>query len=469
MSENRKTWMIEAGDVLEVMTPNRKQPATVQVHKQQPSAPRPTPPAPATESAKRRLKTAAPAKPRMHFAMLVALTYLLGPLAIMLTPRGRQQKIMVGLAGVSVAATVILVLERFAGLSQGSGFGSAWLWLTLLVIAVIGGFTVWGRALHLVGHEGIPQVNRLPHWLRRAWAISGLGLIAPGSGLLLSGRSDRAAIALWMLGPAVLATLILLNTTNLWGYHVNQGWLAASGPGLEIAFITAAGLLALGFLGHIAQALEGMRQVLVEPGLKTRVKGDYYAVAVMVSVVVLAVVANPVRMANQLDVGGDILREDGFQVIPLHMTLAASHLDPSKPEYSLQAMELYADLGQSAKAEELRAILDRNLSQYVAMVQKEAVAEFGLARANPAAKVKPRPAGVRPHRSRTVSRPAAEPANLDSGYLQGSLAQNKEQETVTAPVSRQQRVTRALGLPFGLGMPLSDADTSAQNNSTPGK
>jgi len=473
MSEDRKTWMIEPGDVLDVMTPKRKQPATVQVNKQYRSAPRPTPPASAIEPVKRRPTVAPPAKSKLHFATLVALTYLLGPLAIGLTPRGRRQKGMIGLAAASALATAILVLGKFAGLVEGGRVGSVWLWGALAAIAVIGGFTVWARALHLVGREGIPHLNKMPHWLRRGRTISGLGLLAPGSGLLLSGRSDRAAIVLWLLWPVALAAVILLNASGLWNHHLDSGWLASSGPQLEVIFMIAAGFLALGFLGHIAQALEGMRQVLVEPGLKTRVKGDYYALAVVASVVVMVVVANPVQMANQLDVGGDILREDGFQVIPLQLTLAASRLDPSKPEYSLQAMELYADLGQAEKSAALRTDLDQNLSQYVAMVQKEAVAEFGLAQAKSSTPVKPRAAEAWSGRQGSAEpQSAAVVGGMAAELFHGSLVQKDESAaaaTDTVAVLRHQRVTRALGLPFDLGLPPSDADTSAGSNSAPGR
>ncbi len=372
--------MIEPGDVLDTMTPKKKQPATVRVNKRYNEPPRPRPQASVAEPVKHRQKSPAPAKSRMQFAMLATLTYLLGPLAILLTPRGRAQKLMVLLAGLSVAATVVLVRERLGGLVQGDQLGSVWLWYVLVAVAVFGGFTAWARALHLIGLEGIPNVNKLPHWLRRGWAIGGLSLIAPGSGMLLSGRADRASLTVWLLSPVVFSAVILLNAAELWQHHMTGGWLASFGPALEISFMIGAWLTAVGFLGYIAQALEGLREFLVEPGLKTRVKGDYYAVAVMVAMVVMVIVANPVQMAHQLDVGGDILREDGFQMIPLQLTLASFRLDPSKPEYSLQAVELYTELGRTDKADALRSDLDRNLGPYVAMVQQEAVAESGPAR-----------------------------------------------------------------------------------------
>lgn len=478
MIEDKKTWMIEAGDVMDTMTPDKKQPATVQVNKRYNKAPGPAAThhaaPPATAPAKRRKTQAPPVKSKLHFAHLLALTYLTGPLAIMLTPRGRREKPIVALAVISALATVGLIAARFGGLVQEARPASVWAWGALAAIAVIGSFTAWARALHLVGREGVPHLNKLPHWLRQGWAISGLGLIAPGSGLVLSGRADRAAIIMWLLGPAVLAAVILANSMGIWQHHMSSGWLASSGPALEISLMIAGGLVALGFLGYVAQALEGMRQVLVEPGLKTSVKGDYYALAVVASVVVMVVIANPVQMAHQLDIGGDVLREEGFQTIPLQLTLAASHLDPGKPEYSMQAMELYAELGHTEKAEAKRADLDRDLSTYVAMVQKEAIAEFGLAQANMRPQAKPRSAVVRtayrkPAQIAVAEVPAETPA-VESSLMMGTMArEHDEQVNATAETAkpRQERVTRALGMPFGLGLPLSDADTSAQENAAP--
>ena len=374
-----KTWLIEAGDVLEVMTPDRKptQPA-----------PRPRaevkigniPPAPASqrpalaatgvpirpltavatpgEPAPRRKKPAPPAKGKLQFAPLALLTYVLGPLALFLTPRGRRQKGWVAVAGLAVGATALLAGLGFDGIVDASRPATVWAWLGLVVLAVAGGFTAWARALHLIGAEGIPSVNKLPWWVRRAWTVSGLGLVAPGSGLLMSGRAGRAALVLWGAWPVVAAAVLLRNGLSLWRHHETAGWLADHGVLLERGLIAVAAVVALGFLGYVAQALEGVRQVMVEPGLKTRVKGDYYAVAVMAFALALVVVANPAQLARQIDTGGHILREEGFRAIPLELSLLSARLDPARVEYALQAMDLYSELGAHEQADAMRAQLD---------------------------------------------------------------------------------------------------------------
>ncbi len=477
--------MIEAGDVLDVMPPNKKPFATAQPNQQFRPNPRHTPRAAAPESIKRTIKAPPLAKSKLQFAPLLALTYLLGPLAILLTPAGRRQKTSLALAGLSVAATIVLVLGRFGSLVSAEKPASAWLWVGLLAVAAVAGFTAWARAVHVAGRDGVPHVNKLPHWLRRNWAIASLGLIAPGSGLLLSGRRSQASVSLWLMWPAVAAVVILINAMGLWQHHQVSGWLAASGPALETAFMIAAAIVALGFLGYLAQALEGMRQVLVEPGLKTKVKGDYYALAVVAVVVVMVVVANPVQMAHQLDVGGDLLREDGYQVIPLQLTNVASRLDPANSAYALQAMALYEELGEVEKAAAVRAHLDQNLRTYVAMVQKEAVAEFGLKPAQAKTQSKLRPAVVRPTEpaggqlneavAKATGLPAGQTATLAAanplaflGTLLGSeeIAVAANDSTVS---KRRPKVTRAMGMPMGPPLPLSDVDSSAQQNMAPRK
>jgi len=448
MSNDRKTWLIEAGDVLDVMPPNKKQPVTAVVPVRPAELSRPAPQAAVSEPVKRRAKAPTPARSNMQFALLMALTYVLGPLAILLTPRGRRHKVLVVAAGLSTALTMILVLSRFDGLVRDDRIASAWLWGALVAVAAVGGFSAWARALHLLGGEGVPHVNKLPHWLRQSWAIGALGLVAPGSGLLLSGGARRTAIFVWLFWPAVVATVVLVNSMGLWRHHLASGWLMASGPALETAYLVAAAVVAISFLGYIAQALEGVRQVLVEPGLQTRAKGDYYALAVVAAVVALVVVASPSQMAHQLATGGDTLRQEGFQAIPLRLALAASELDSGKPEYAIQAMELYAELGQTEQAEALRTDLDRNLSTYVALVQKETVAEFGLAQ------VVEKP-------TETTAPVAA--GGLDQTQFIGSLVR-KQQPTATVAdttaVVEAHAATRAASTPLGLGMPLGDADSA---------
>jgi len=483
MSENRKTWLIEAGDVLDVMAPVRKEPATATINRPYSPEPRPATQTPLVETVKRRAKAVPPRKSSLHIALLIALTYVLGPLAILLTPRGRRQTPTMVLAGMSVMATLVLVLSGFGGLVRAQHAASVWVWVTLLVIAVGAGFGAWARAVHLLAREGLPHVNRLPYWLRRKWSISILGLLAPGSGLLLGGHTGRAALTLVLLGPAVAAVLVLANAMNLWRHHVVSGWLATSGPLLENVLMVAVGVAALGFLGYIAQALEGVRQVLVEPSLQTRVKGDYYALAVIAAVIVIVVAVNPVKIAHQFDVGSDILQAEGFQAIPLQLSLAAQHLDPGRPEYALQAIALYNGLGEPEKAAAVRSNLDRSLSTYLAMVQQEAAAEYDLAQAKSVTTARKNASRaqatevVQPQIARSEAggiadkpSPTSDPDPLT--YM-GALVRS-EREVVAAVPDTVATVTRAsvsrtMGMPFGPGLSASGASSALAERQGPQK
>ncbi|MFT5232806.1 MAG: hypothetical protein ACI9UQ_000828, partial [Candidatus Krumholzibacteriia bacterium] len=249
MAEDLKIWMVEAGDVLDVMPPPEKQPEIAKVNSVARSGARPLVTSVPVGAPKRRAAPVQQKKSQLHFAQLVVLTYLLGPLAMMLTPRGREEKKMVYTGLISVAATLILLAAKFTGLVNPAHAFSVWGWIALLTTAVVGGFTAWARALFLIGREGIPHQSKLPAWLGRSWIISALGVLAPGSGFLLSGRADRAAIVLWLMGPPAAAVVVLANVFGIWGHHQASGWLAASGVTLEKAFVVAVAVAVLGFLG----------------------------------------------------------------------------------------------------------------------------------------------------------------------------------------------------------------------------
>lgn len=108
-----------------------------------------------------------------------------------------------------------------------------------------------------------------------------------------------------------------------------------------------------------------------EPGIRHRMRGDWYAAALMCTLVGMAIVWNPPTAARHMDNGGIILREKGFLVIPLQLTRGAHHLDPGPSEYAVRLLELYEDLGRRDEAVRLRKELDGNLASYLALVQTE--------------------------------------------------------------------------------------------------
>ena len=140
---------------------------------------------------------------------------------------------------------------------------------------------------------------------------------------------------------------------------------------LETIFMLAAGILMVGLIGWIAQALEGARQMMGEPGIRHRMRGDWYAAALLFTLVGMALVWDPSAMAGHLDGGSIVLREKGFRLIPLKLSQSAHRLDPAPSQYAIQAMELCEELGRIQEAARWRSELDGNLASYLALVQSE--------------------------------------------------------------------------------------------------
>jgi len=437
MAEDIKTWMIEPGDVLDVMPPQEKQPDIARAQTVRPMSTHRVINPVRPEVIKRSVAPPKLEKSKMQFARLALLTYLLGPLSIMLTPRGRQQKKTVAVGLTSVLATAVLLTVKFSGLVKAELSFSVWAWFVLLAVALVGGFSVWARALFMIGREGIPHKSKMPAWLGHSWVISGLGLLAPGSGFLISGRADRAAIVMWLMWPAIAAVVILSHALGLWQHHQTSGWLASSGVALEKTFVVACAVTAVGFLGYLAQALEGMREVLAAPHLKAGARRNIYAVGALSLVLIVVVMASPVPLARQMGAGSEMLRAEGMQTIPLRLSVMASNLDPASVTYAMQAVALYDALGDEANAAVLRAELAENLGSYVAMVQKETVVESGRVQADKSQtdELQTDELQVNPQMSLTAE-----------SFL-GVMIQPNPAPPTDEEIPLRKRVTQALGLP----------------------
>ena len=165
--------------------------------------------------------------------------------------------------------------------------------------------------------------------------------------------------------------MVLASGLHIWAGNQGGGAVSIHPVALEIIFIISAGILATGLIVWIAQALEGARQMMGEPGIRHRMRGDWYAAALLCTLVGMAVVWDPTAAARQLDNGGIVLREKGFRVIPLQLSRGALGLDPGPSEYAVRVIELYEELGRRDKALRLRKQLDGNLASYLALVHTE--------------------------------------------------------------------------------------------------
>jgi hypothetical protein len=314
--------------------------------------------------------------------ILAFLAYLAGPYAILATRRGRESKLWVALAILSVTGAAILVAranELFAA-PHGSGI-SFIVWLSVACLAAAAGFATWARGAFLLGRHKGWLLKRLPAWLRHPGTAGALGLVIPGFGLFVAQHPRRAAAALLSACTAVVAALVLWQAPALWRLS-QTGILVGYGDLLERIFLVMGGVGTLGALTWIAQALDGARLVGYRAegapaahgeGSSAR-RGDWAAAALVLAIAALLVTFKPARVAETLDRFAISLSEDGLRIIPLAALDAATRLDPSRPEYAVQAIALNEAFGHATKALELRRDLAERWRPYERMLRIEAAA-----------------------------------------------------------------------------------------------
>ena len=359
MSNEDRIHVIEAGDLLETRDRVGKA-ATTPITPLTARAPYATP--------SRTVAYTPPAEPgsSMHFALLIALTWLLGPAALLLTPAGRRRRGWVALGLVAAAAALVLLVVPYEGFVSLVGLATPLAWSALAVLATAGGFSAWARAVHLAS-ASLPPAHRLPRLLRSPAAVLALGLLAPGSGLLASGGRLRAGLWLWLLWPAALGLLVLRSAIGMWQHLAMTMGNSSAADMLEVFILLSAGAVAVGALVWVVQALEGVRRLAPAPALG-RNHGDWFAVALGVSCVTLAVGGNPGHVARQLGDAATVLRAEGMTIIPLQLSLVADRLDPSCAEYAVQAIALHEARGDQEQAGALRARLDEGLASYLTLL-----------------------------------------------------------------------------------------------------
>ncbi|MEN8006191.1 MAG: hypothetical protein ABFS42_04210 [Candidatus Krumholzibacteriota bacterium] len=270
-----------------------------------------------------------------------------------------------GMAGLGLFAGRGLILDLIA-----NGW-PLWPWALTGAVVMVTASSIWARAAQLVVQGERQPQYRLPSIFRKSWAVGVTGLVAPGLGLLMAGCAKRGAAVIWTGWVIVGAAMILAGGPGIWAS--NQ----AAGPGsmnpmtMEIIFMLAAGILLAGVIGWIAQALEGARQMMGEPGIRHRMRGDWYSAALLCTLLGMLVVWDPSTMAVHMDGGSVVLQENGFRLIPLKLAQGAHRLDPAPSQYAIRAMELCEELGRTEEAARLRSELDGNYSSYRALVQAE--------------------------------------------------------------------------------------------------
>jgi hypothetical protein len=305
--------------------------------------------------------------------LLTLISYLAGPYAILTTRRGRENRFWVVLAIVSSLAAVVIGLRANAifGGPHGKGVGFM-VWLAVACLVTIMVFATWARGIFLLGHHRSWLLRRLPSWIRHPGAAGLLGLVIPGFGLFIAEHPRRAAATLMVVCGMVLSVLVFWQSPVLWRLSHAAGPLTGRGDSLERVFLVMGAIALFGAFVWIVQALDGARLAGYRMESPPRPHGDIVALALIVTIAALLVSFKPARVAETLDRFAVSTRIDGFRIIPLYASRAATILDPSRPEYAIQTVEINEELGRGNAARAMRRDLAERWRPYERMLRLEA-------------------------------------------------------------------------------------------------
>lgn len=437
MMDDRKIWVIEDQGNPDITSLGDSVGET-----SRPVAPRPAPPR------KRRVVTAAPqpvrtaaATPRrparaLHSAILLALGYLLGPVGLLLTARGRRS----GAWAAFGAGTIVLSVVLAAGwMGVVRGGGSPALLAPMLagsLVCIAAACAVWSRSLHLLVTSRHFQGLHWPGRVRNPWIAAVAGLVAPGASWILTRWPGRTAWTVWAAWPALAAAAVLAGAPLLWRSRLD---LAASGlptDSLELLFLASACVLVLAPVAWLAQALAAARATAMVTGRWQQGRGDWSALALVGAMMAMVIMVRPVDLAADLDGGADVLQRAGCQVLPMRLTDMARHLDPGQPAYALRLAELHVSRGEEEAAARVRDDLAKDLRPFVGALMREGAWAARVEEALP-----------RPAAAVAAERPAV------------ALDLAVQDDPATAAASAW---SAGLGLPGLVWPPISDAPLAAE-------
>ncbi len=301
-------------------------------------------------------------------------SYLAGPLSILATRRGRRSRLWVGLSIFSVILAII-VIWMWMGLSCWSTRENPVGAVILLAaaVSVISGFSAWTRAVVLAGRYEGPRLRRSPDWIRRPLAAGLFGIICPGMGLFVAGRSKYAAVFLWMACVTVISLLFLSKAIWLWNFNAYAGAFAVRPDTLEYVLIITSAVAVLGALAWVVQVLNGVRLAGRVSNRKTVSRKNWASVMLLSSIIAFSALSRPTMIAEALDRGAAVASSEGMRIIPLHLSLAAIRFDQSRPGYVIKAIGLYEDYGDQVTADVMRRDLIDRLEPSVPLLEEEGV------------------------------------------------------------------------------------------------
>jgi len=304
---------------------------------------------------------------RLHFATSLVLSYLLGPFGLLLWPDGRGNPAWSILSVFSGVGSVVLAWQWRNILGLGSSGSLLFPLLMLTAVVSLCAFTAWAKGLHLAYASRARSHTTWPAWMRSAWAVTGLGLVAPGLGLYLTGSPRRAVAALWAFWPVFFSAIVLAHAGWTWQWMQSTLHTADLTNMFENLLLMVAGAAALGVVWWVVQALAGLHRQSRQAQISGSPHGDRYAVALLAAVLALAVWARPATLATVANDAGIVLQEKGLRTIPLYLAQSAHRLDPGQTGYALQVAALHEARGDQAAASRMQADLEQNFQAYYGM------------------------------------------------------------------------------------------------------
>lgn len=297
--------------------------------------------------------------------LLIAMTYLPGPLAALVVPGAGRLSKASALLFAAIWGAALWQRPHLDAVFRAGPWALAGLGAALFAAAALG-FVAWSGAVVRTGRELKPRLPRFPAWVHSPPVILILGTCLPGLGLLLAGRRRRAGWAVWTLFPVLWCTAVIVHSPVLWNFHLARGWDRAVSSRLETVFIVSGVAGLCGVVLWIMQALDGMRLEIAWRERGRRPRSDWAAGVLLAAIAALLVSAKPASVAADLDALALSASNDDLVLCPAGLTWMAVRLDPSRPVYELHLADAYEALGWDRRAETVRVSLDGRWRAYEA-------------------------------------------------------------------------------------------------------
>ena len=306
----------------------------------------------------RRGRTRGPAYQPRRPDWLVFATFILGPLALLITPPGRRGHFWKIAVATVVGCTAVLALGWYQ-VPRLLGGGDTAVGIRAFVAAGVFwcGVVLWARAV-VIASSACADLRMRVNWhFRRPLTLGIAGLLVPGLGLALDGRPWRASAALVNGCATVFAGFVLVHT--LWWWNERRGATVTllSDRGMDYLILGAALVAIASLIVWIFLALDGVRLAVGPKALRKVAVGDRLHMALLATVVAFIALFDPSTAALQLDNLSGKLRGEGLAVTPFWVERAAVALDRSEPEYVLALANLHEYLGEVEQAQAMRAML----------------------------------------------------------------------------------------------------------------